>query len=582
MNVYLEGRPFIDSHLDQYSHLHLPNLQKANLDTITFRDVRAELARFLEIKNPFDLQLEVQHARALTKQKIFKDGLCKRENAAWDDVAVNDTQPLSKALTSPDAWLRVRVTEHVGIDITNKNITIAIIPSAASTIGSLRQLIATVSETSPGAVSMYGDYSELDEDVAPLQYMGLNSGATILATVETRECVNCLDDVGARDFPFEPTTDECAHDLDICKSCIHTWITTSLDQGNWKNIACLSADCGAIMQYADLRRNSADEDMIRYERFATRDALAEMPDFKWCINPQCDAGQIHDDGGGTEQILTCQVCQFKRCIACDRPWHQDETCEQYTQRLAAQPGEVDASEAWVANNSRKCPGCQSPIQKNDGCDHMTCTRCRRQFCWLCMADYRDIHREGNTAHAPHCQYNSGRIPDPHAPGVRRPAPLPAPRRGRVVANVGPANAPANNVAGVQAAAAQDPGFPFNIPGFGLLRGLAAPAVPPQAPAAPAQGVQNIVQAIAQAGPNPPDFDHIRRNLQDLRNGLRQREAEMMAAQQQAAMVRQAAAIQHLQNAVHRPQAPPAPIPAAAGPGQAIQVPRRRRARKLEA
>ena len=239
-------------------------------------------------------------------------------------------------------------------------------------IHSSHDLIILLTLINVGAITLFVDYSEISDEFERLWDWALASRTNITAAVETRECANCLDDVGTRDFPFEPTTEDCLHDLDICSQCLNTWINTSLDNGNWKNITCLSADCGATLQYADVKRNSSSADMERYERFATRDALSEMPGFKWCLNRECDHGQIHDDGGGTEQILTCEACHFKRCTVCDKEWHQDETCEQYAQRLAAQPGEVDASEAWVANNSKICPGCKAPIQKNDGCDHMTC------------------------------------------------------------------------------------------------------------------------------------------------------------------------------------------------------------------
>lgn len=40
---------------------------------------------------------------------------------------------------------------------------------------------------------------------------------------------------------------------------------------------------------------------------------------------------------------------------------------------------------------RKCPGCQSPIQKSDGCNHMTCKQCKSQFCWICLGQYTIHH-----------------------------------------------------------------------------------------------------------------------------------------------------------------------------------------------
>ena len=45
-----------------------------------------------------------------------------------------------------------------------------------------------------------------------------------------------------------------------------------------------------------------------------------------------------------------------------------------------------ASDIWVARNTKKCPSCKSPVNKNGGCNHMTCGICRHEFCWLCLLD----------------------------------------------------------------------------------------------------------------------------------------------------------------------------------------------------
>merc|ERR1712157_585722 len=44
----------------------------------------------------------------------------------------------------------------------------------------------------------------------------------------------------------------------------------------------------------------------------------------------------------------------------------------------------------AAENRKKCklcPGCNVLIEKNQGCDHMTCKYCWWEFCWGCRGDY---------------------------------------------------------------------------------------------------------------------------------------------------------------------------------------------------
>eukprot|EP00731_Ephydatia_muelleri_P020036 Em0012g861a len=42
---------------------------------------------------------------------------------------------------------------------------------------------------------------------------------------------------------------------------------------------------------------------------------------------------------------------------------------------------------WLTKCTKSCPQCRIRIEKNEGCNHMTCIKCRHEFCWICLTPW---------------------------------------------------------------------------------------------------------------------------------------------------------------------------------------------------
>jgi hypothetical protein len=57
-----------------------------------------------------------------------------------------------------------------------------------------------------------------------------------------------------------------------------------------------------------------------------------MPEFMPCLDANCPGGYIHETADA-ESVSTCEICMAKYCMACDVPWHTDQTCEECAENL---------------------------------------------------------------------------------------------------------------------------------------------------------------------------------------------------------------------------------------------------------
>ncbi|CAF5165845.1 unnamed protein product, partial [Rotaria magnacalcarata] len=116
---------------------------------------------------------------------------------------------------------------------------------------------------------------------------------------------------------------------------------------------------------------------------------------RWCPGKKC--GCIINATSLTSaynyaQLITCDHCQTSFCFQCAQSWHDPIKCIlllQWNKKM------LDDSETviWLKANTKSCPKCKVNIEKNGGCNHMTCGHCCHEFCWLCFGKYNEFHFE---------------------------------------------------------------------------------------------------------------------------------------------------------------------------------------------
>ncbi|KAI3947109.1 hypothetical protein MKX01_015400 [Papaver californicum] len=88
-----------------------------------------------------------------------------------------------------------------------------------------------------------------------------------------------------------------------------------------------------------------------------------------------------------EEVHRPVDCIVKFCWSCIEEVHRPVDCS-----IIARWKEKNSSEsenvAWILANSKPCPKCQRPIEKNHACMHMSCKApCRYEFCLLCLGPW---------------------------------------------------------------------------------------------------------------------------------------------------------------------------------------------------
>jgi len=182
----------------------------------------------------------------------------------------------------------------------------------------------------------------------------------------------------------------------FCLGCWKNFLTVAINEGP----SCLSMKCpfpkckltineSLVQQTADIKEQQ------KYEKYLARSFVDDNPSIKWCPSPDCGKTVHVPDQDGTATSVKCS-CGHNFCFKCNLESHSPCSCEQIKNWNQKATDESETANYLVAN-TKDCPKCQRSIEKNGGCNHMVCSFCQFEFCWVCMEDWKKFHSaEHNT------------------------------------------------------------------------------------------------------------------------------------------------------------------------------------------
>uniref|UniRef100_A0ABM0MDS1 RBR-type E3 ubiquitin transferase n=1 Tax=Saccoglossus kowalevskii TaxID=10224 RepID=A0ABM0MDS1_SACKO len=214
---------------------------------------------------------------------------------------------------------------------------------------------------------------------------------------EDHQCGICFDTRTGSEFY---RLGNCTHHF--CHECLAAYCTTHVSEGTVQLLVCPDSDCKNPLPPALVRDVLTKEQYERWEKLSLQKTLDAMDDIDYC--PRCNMAVIKESDHSN--LAHCTSCFYSYCTSCKESWHQGTKCvtlegklkemaeadadsqradaKLVAQKLKQYLKEEHASKQAIKCTTVACPGCLVRIERNQGCNHMTCVKCKTEFCWLCQ------------------------------------------------------------------------------------------------------------------------------------------------------------------------------------------------------
>ena len=187
-------------------------------------------------------------------------------------------------------------------------------------------------------------------------------------------CMTCCEDLPRSSF----LALSCGHSY--CQDCWGRHLAAQLDVGREEgtHAKCMEFKCNMMVTDEMYQICLPADAWSKIQQFRKLAYVDENASVCWCPNPRCEKAIYYKPNQSRD--IKC-VCGAEFCFACGGPPHYPATCPQFDawrekHKEADKESKQRALERkWLQEHTKPCPKCKTPIEKNKGCNHMTCKSC---------------------------------------------------------------------------------------------------------------------------------------------------------------------------------------------------------------
>jgi ariadne-1 len=195
------------------------------------------------------------------------------------------------------------------------------------------------------------------------------------------ECGICVE---TKNVEAESITLECEHRF--CKSCVADYASNLIDTFKCSENQLCCPECKIPISIHILKYVLSEEKFIKYENYLLQNAPGVISNNNEirvkCPNGKCGFFYLMSKDSQIVHTI-CVSCGIEFCVnGCPKP-HKGRTCQEMKKIFDQEEKKANDDKNGGDLKFTNCPECKAPIEKISGCNHMKCTICQTDFCYIC-------------------------------------------------------------------------------------------------------------------------------------------------------------------------------------------------------